>query len=181
MRMKLNFAKDHQFKETESADKAWSFFRQILDDEDKFAKFKDSNKPIQVTGDLGGEYFLYPTGSIVRIDDNSPMVGNIYFNDQIHKVDFLSTVLLWIKHNETKLRQVWGCGGLSVIYNGTKNVGNNLDHLNQRPVRAEQIGMQTGTLFGAYARNPNIFMGSGGYMCGTVTMLNCSFATIMGT
>lgn len=178
--MKLNFVKDHLFKETESAEKAWSFFRQILDDEEKYTKFKEGNKPIQITGECGGEYFLYPTGSIVRIDDNSPMIGNIYFNDQIHKVDFLSTVLLWIKHNENKLRQVWGCGGLSVIYNGTKNIGNNLGHLNARPVRAEQIGQQTGTMTGFYPINPNLFMGSGGYLCGTVTMLSGSFAH-MGT
>jgi len=165
--MKLNFAKDHTFKETESADKAWSFFKQILDDEEKYTKFKDNNKPIQVTGDLGGEYFLYPNGSIVRIDDNSPMVGNVYFNDQIHRVDFLSTVLLWIKHNEQKLRQVWGCGGLSVIYNGTKNVGNPIGHLNQRPMRVERVG-STGTLQDVFPFNSNMVMGTY-LLCGTVS------------
>jgi len=129
--------KDKFVKESESAEKAWSFFKQILNDEEKYVAFKDKLKPIEVKGNEGGVYFLYPTGTIARIDEKSPMIGNIYFTDAIHKVDFLSTVLLWIKHNEDELKQVWGCGNLSVLYNGSRNMRDVNEPLRYRPMRED--------------------------------------------
>ena len=127
-------------KASPSARKAWAYFEQLLDSDEKYIKFRKDKKPIQVKGNDDGIYYLYPSGKIARIDDKAPFIGNIYFNDQIHKVDFLSTVLLWIKYNEKQLKRVWHCGNLSVIYNGTRRVQEPLAHLERpQPMRQEHI------------------------------------------
>jgi len=122
---------------SKSESKAWAYFKQVLNDDEKFVMFKEKKKRIGINGNNGGIYFLYPNGQIVRLDDDRPMMGNIYFNNTIHKVDFLTTVLMWIKHNEKELKRVWGCGSLSMLYNGHRRMREPTAHLNRRPMHEE--------------------------------------------
>lgn len=97
-------------------DKAWTFFRKVLDNDEKYFTFKNKKEPIMLEGSAGGKYFLYPNGNIARLDKDKPHVGRISFGQKMPLPDFLSSIVVWITKNEHALKQRWGCGTINVYY-----------------------------------------------------------------
>jgi len=93
--------------------KALLYLKEVIGDDAKFNRLNDG-EPIDVTGSLGGKYILYPNGHVIRLGKDEPKLGKLHENSGMPFPDVLSTVYMWITHDEAKFLRNWGCGNISV-------------------------------------------------------------------
>jgi len=141
----------NKIKSEKAENKAWSLLRSIMSDDQKYHALKNARKPIEVHGSLGGRYFLYPSGAIARLDEETPFIGKVSSLKNLPVADRLATIYMWITQKEEQLKKLWGCGNISLYYNnGTLSNG---DGLEAASIQDRQIGdymMRTEYTFPTY-------------------------------
>ncbi|MEM2971542.1 MAG: hypothetical protein QW270_03870 [Candidatus Bathyarchaeia archaeon] len=97
-------------------EKAWAFFRKLLNNDGKYFTIKIKGEPIEISGSNGGRYRLYPNGHVMRLDKGTPQIGRVLKPSSFADPDLLSTLFIWITQKEDELIKNWGCGNLNVFY-----------------------------------------------------------------
>jgi hypothetical protein len=128
--------------------KAWKFFRKLLNNDEQYFSFKNKKEPIMLTGSEGGKYYLYPDGNMARLDKDKPYVGRVSFGRHMAFPDFLSAVVVWVTKQEHLLKKAWGCGNLSLTYNNGR-----VSYEDGQPIPTMFDGNYTGTGFAVSSFN----------------------------
>lgn len=96
--------------------KAWQYFRELVNDDEKYFSFKNKGTPLEIDGSDGGKYYLYPSGKFARISDDEPRLGSVNFGRDMPEADYFSTLFVWITKNEKVFKEKFGCGSISSGY-----------------------------------------------------------------
>lgn len=107
-------------KVVEPEEKAWKYFESVVEDKEVVMMLKNGI-PVELTGSEGGKYFLYPSGKVVKIGTDEPLLGG--FQDganELPKADILASAYLWITKNEKKMLSNWGCGKMKLLERNTQ-------------------------------------------------------------
>lgn len=105
--------------------KAWILVKDVLQNEEQYNALKQGY-PVTLMGSNKIQYIVYPNGHLVKLTTNKPVLGRMKYGSKYINIDYLATIIAWIKFDAETLEKNWKCGQITLQENNT-NQNDRLD------------------------------------------------------